>query len=266
MILVLAFLFGLLIGSFLNVCIYRLPRNRSVVTPRSYCPQCRRTIAWYDNIPVLSYLLLRGRCRWCEEPIPSRYPLVELLTGSAYALLVAGYGPNLRAVRLGILASLLIALAFTDLSRRILPDELTKGGILLGLLTSISVPPLNDIVYLVLKMSLHERVAAVISSAIGAFGPSLLIWGVAALWAKLRNLPSDALGLGDVKMIAMIGSFLGIQAGLAAMVVGSIFGSVIGVAYILLQRKDWHTFRLPYGTYIAIGTLAFVVARGLWKL
>ena len=258
----LAFLFGLLIGSFMNVCIYRLPRNRSIVRPRSYCPQCRAMIAWYDNIPVVSYLLLGGKCRRCHRRIPLRYPLVELMTGATFALLVAGYGADLRAAKLGVMSAALIALAFTDLSRRILPDELTLGGLMFGLLSSILVPPYNDLIHAVLSQSMHPQMASVTASAIGAAGPSLLIWGIAGLWARLRDL-EDALGLGDVKMIAMIGSFVGLQASLAAMVIGSIGGSMIGMVYILIRKKDWRTFQLPYGTYIAFGTVLFVLVRGL---
>src|SRR5271165_3510757 len=133
-------LFGLLIGSFLNVCIYRLPRDLSVVHPRSYCPRCEHPIAWYDNIPVVSFALLRGRCRHCGATIPWRYPLVELLTGVAFAGAVSLLGPVIAAAKLCVFSAILIALVFAGLEERILPDEFTLGGIAAGLLFSVFVP------------------------------------------------------------------------------------------------------------------------------
>jgi leader peptidase (prepilin peptidase)/N-methyltransferase len=255
-------LFGLLIGSFLNVCIYRLPRNRSVISPRSYCPRCRTPIAWHDNIPLLSYAILRGRCRHCGLKVSCRYPLVELLTGSAFAAIVWLYGPTTLSIRFAVLASLLIALAFTDLARRILPDELTLGGVLLGLGCSVIAPINHDLVYFIASPAFGEIGGSVAASVGGAVIPCAILASVGWVWGKIRGM--DVLGLGDVKMIATVGAFLGLQSTLAALVISSVLGVVLGTGYILLSRRDF-TYQLPYGTYIAIGTLGYVFsARALF--
>src|ERR1039458_9901222 len=142
---ILAFLFGLLIGSFLNVCIYRWPRDLSVVRPRSHCPSCEKTIAWYDNIPLLSYALLGGRCRHCRARISPRYPVVELLTGALFFVFVWRLGPSLAAVKFCLLSALLVGLTFSDLEARILPDEFTLGGMAAGLVLAWFVPVNDDI-------------------------------------------------------------------------------------------------------------------------
>ncbi len=249
-------LLGLMIGSFLNVCIYRLPRNRSIITPRSYCPRCRQTIAWYDNIPVFSYVILRGRCRHCGQSFSCRYPLVELLTGAVFAAIVWVYGPTAIALRFLILASLLIALAFTDLSRRILPDELTVGGIGLGLICAAIAPLDHDFIYFVARSSLGVIGSSLAASVTGAIIPCAILGAIGWIWGKIRHM--DVLGLGDVKMIATVGSFLGLQSTLAALVISSIAGAVFGTAHILLTRRDF-TYQLPYGTYIALGTIGYVL-------
>ena len=137
---ILAFLFGLLAGSFLNVCIHRWPRGRSVVKPRSHCVRCRKTIAWYDNIPLVSYAVLRGRCRHCGKRISARYPLVELVTGLLFFYFVFTLGPTPAAVKMCIFSAILVGLIFCDLEKRILPDELTVGGALAGLVFALFVP------------------------------------------------------------------------------------------------------------------------------
>ncbi len=139
----LAFLFGLLIGSFLNVCIHRWPRNRSVVKPRSHCVRCRKLIAWYDNIPLLSYLVLGGRCRHCGARISLRYPLVEFLTGLLFFYQVSTLGPTLAPPKMCVFCAIVLALIFCDLEKRILPDEFTLGGVVLGLVFSVFVPRPN---------------------------------------------------------------------------------------------------------------------------
>ena len=162
-----AFLAGLLIGSFLNVCIYRLPRELSIVRPRSYCPHCERTISWRDNLPVLSYLLLGGRCRFCRAPIPVRYPLVELATAAAFALCVAELGVSLAALKWSIFSAIVIALIATDLEERILPDELTMGGTLVGLVLAAFVPVDAETITLLLP-PLDRRAGSVVAAAFGA--------------------------------------------------------------------------------------------------
>jgi leader peptidase (prepilin peptidase)/N-methyltransferase len=255
---IIAFLAGLLIGSFLNVCIYRLPRDLSVVGPRSYCPHCERTIAWYDNIPVLSYLLLRGRCRFCRARIPIRYLLVELATGIAFAVCVVELGVSLAALKWCIFSAILIALIATDLEERILPDELTLGGTLLGLVLAAFVP-LDAETITLLFPPLDRRTGSVIEAAFGAAIASAAIWFVGWAYQKLRH--REALGFGDVKMIALMGVFLGAPNTLLAIAGGSALGAVTSLLYIRFARKDASTYQLPFGTFLGAGALAVAFAE-----
>ena len=259
-----AFVFGLLVGSFLNVCIYRLPRNRSVVQPRSYCPRCRHAIAWYDNIPVLSFVLLRARCRHCGDPISRRYPAVELLTGALFLAAVQLYGAGPEAIRQCVFAALLVGLGFTDLTRRILPDELTLGGIASGVALAAFVPMDTGLVGVLLARSASPRVISVAESVAGAAFTAGMLWAVGWLYQKIRK--REGLGLGDVKMVAMIGAFLGIYQTLIALMLGSILGAVIGSAYIYLAKKDPSRFPLPYGTFLAVAALLYAYCGGLLSL
>ena len=240
---IIAGLFGLLIGSFLNVCIYRWPRDLSVVTPRSRCPGCEHTIAWYDNIPVLSYLILRGRCRHCSLRISARYPLVELLTAAAFIGAVAQHGLTLEAAKHCVFTAIMIALIFSDLDTRILSDELTIGGIIIGIAFSFFVAIPNSTVE-----------SPAVEALLGALVPAFALWLVGWLFEKIRH--KQGLGFGDVKMIAAIGAFLGMRGTLMAMVVGSVLGSVTGLIWIAVTRKDAGAYQLPFGTFLGIGALA----------
>jgi leader peptidase (prepilin peptidase)/N-methyltransferase len=254
---VLASLAGLLIGSFLNVCIYRLPRDLSVVRPRSHCPACEKQIDWYDNIPLLSYLILGGRCRHCRERIPLRYPLVELATAAAFALCVAKLGLTWPAAKFAALSAILITLIATDLEERILPDEFTLGGTVLGIALSGVVPLEPGIATFLVWGAIGSRWASVVESLTGAFVVSGLIWGFASLYGKLRK--RDVLGLGDVKMIAMLGAFLGLEEALLILCVAGFVGSLVGVIYIVAAKKDWSTYELPYGSFIGAAGLAIAL-------
>jgi leader peptidase (prepilin peptidase)/N-methyltransferase len=254
---VLALLAGLLIGSFLNVCIYRLPLDLSVVRPRSHCPRCEKQIDWYDNIPVLSYLILGGKCRHCGERIPLRYPVVELATAAAFALCVAKLGITWPAAKFSMLSAILIALIATDLEERILPDEFTLGGTVLGIALSGVVPLDPGIVSFLLFGMIDRRWLSVAESLTGAFVSSGLIWGFAALYGKLRK--REVLGLGDVKMIMMLGAFLGLEEALLILCVAGFAGSLIGVIYIVAAKKDWSTYELPYGSFIGAAGLAIAL-------
>ena len=251
---------GLLIGSFLNVCIYRMPRDLSVVSPRSYCPACEHPIAWYDNIPIASFAVLRGRCRHCGKPIPIRYVLVEALTAALFVVVVLLHGPSLVSVALCVFCALMIGLVFSDLEERILPDEFTLGGIALGLLFAY-VAPFQVIFLGLLLPHWNHRWLSLGDAAVAAAFPALLLWGLGALYQKIRH--REGLGLGDVKMVAMIGAFLGLQAAVAAVMVGSLLGSVIGLAYIHLTRKDAATYELPFGSFLGVGAIlvALIVKR-----
>jgi leader peptidase (prepilin peptidase)/N-methyltransferase len=250
---VLAFLAGLLIGSFLNVCIYRMPRDLSIVRPRSFCPSCEHMISWYDNIPVLSYLVLRGRCRFCRYRIPTRYPVVELATGLAFWFCVKMLGPTLPAVKWCLFSALLIALTATDLDERILPNELTLGGAALGLILAFFVPVHAETISVFLAPSL----ASVIEATFGAAAASGSIWFVGWAYKKVRH--REGMGFGDVKMIAMIGAFLGAPNALLAVTAGSLFGAIAGIAYIVIARKDASTYELPFGSFLGISALAVML-------
>jgi leader peptidase (prepilin peptidase)/N-methyltransferase len=257
---VLALVFGLLIGSFLNVCIHRWPRGRSVVRPRSHCVRCRKTIAWYDNIPVVSYILLRGRCRYCGRPISARYPAVELATGLAFFWFVWRLGPTIAAAKLCVLAAILIALIFSDLEKRILPDELTLGGTLVGLAFAAFVPLHDESamgLFWLAGLNPTGRALWLATAAVGAAVPAIFLWGGGWLYMKVRG--REGLGLGDVKLMVMVGAFLGLQLALGTLLWGSIAGSVISVLYIWLAKKDASTYQLPFGTFLGLAGLAIAL-------
>ena len=264
-----AFLFGLTFGSFLNVCIYRLPRGLSVVSPRSACPHCEKAIAAYDNIPVLSWLFLGGKCRNCKAPITPRYMIVELICGLLFlacylefgprvgtnvffndaALKVLIIGPALRFLKYAVLSFLLLGLIFTDAETQILPDKMTLPGVLIGLLFSLFVP-MRDILTEVLleilspHLPLPHGLLAVsfLSSAMGAVVGGGFIWGVGALWKLVRGY--EGMGFGDVKLMAMVGAFLGAASTLFVIFTASLLGSVIGlltIAVVYFKRRGRYT-------------------------
>lgn len=251
---ILAFLAGLLIGSFLNVCVFRLPRDLSVVAPRSFCPGCETMIAWYDNIPLLSYVILGGKCRHCKARIPIRYPMVELATGLAFAVTVAGLGLSLAAVKYAVFSAILIGLIASDFEERILPDEFTLGGLGLGLVFAAFVPLEFGLARVLLPMSIGERWASLGESVLGAVIAGGSIWFVAFAYEKIRH--REGLGFGDVKMIAMIGAFLGLRLALLTMIIASLFGAILGLIYILMKGKDASTYELPFGSFLGMAALA----------
>ncbi len=249
----LAALAGLLIGSFLNVCIYRLPRDLSVVTPRSFCPACEKPIAWFDNVPLLSFVLLGGRCRHCHKKIPWRYPVVELLTAAAFACAIWFLGLSVAGLKFCVFGAILITLLFSDLEERILPDEFTLGGTAVGVLFAFFVPLTPSIMPLLL-MSLHNaRITSVTESLFAAAFCSGSLWLVAVLYQKIRH--REGLGLGDVKMVAMIGAFLGIYDALLTLIVASLLGAIVGLFFIWFTGKDASTYELPFGTFLALSAL-----------
>jgi leader peptidase (prepilin peptidase)/N-methyltransferase len=252
----LAFLAGLLVGSFLNVCVFRMPRDLSVVRPRSFCPACEKPIAWYDNVPLVSYMLLHGKCRQCGWRVPLRYPIVELLTGLAFAACFAALGLTLSAFKYALFSAILIALIATDVEERILPDEFTLGGTLAGLVLAGFVMMDPGIAGFLVQSSVGPRWASVVESAFGAGVSSGSIWFVGWLFLKLRH--REGLGLGDVKMIAMIGAFLGLPEALLTLMAASLSGAVGGVIYILVTKKDMSTYEIPFGSFL--GGAALVIA------
>lgn len=249
----LAALAGLLIGSFLNVCIYRMPRDLSIVKPRSFCPQCEHMIAWYDNIPLVSYLVLAGRCRRCGHRIPVRYPIVELLTAIAFFSAVQFLGPTVAAIKYCVFGAILIALVFSDLEERILPDEFTLGGTVLGVIFAAFVPVSGGLLRLFLMPAKDDRLVSVGDSLFAAVFCAGALWGVGVIYQKLRH--REGLGLGDVKMVAMIGAFLGLQGALLTLIVGSLLGAIAGLSYIWFTGKDASTYELPFGTFLGVAAL-----------
>ena len=248
-----AFLAGLLIGSFLNVCIYRFPRDLSVVRPRSHCPACERTIVWYDNIPLISYLLLGARCRYCQTRIPVRYPAVELLTALLFGYFVWRFGLTLTGAKYCILSAILVALVFSDFEELILPDEFTLGGTVIGLIFALLVPVPDIVAHAIASLadlSLSQRTLSVAEAVLGIVLPSGSLWLGGFLFEKLRH--KEGLGMGDVKMMAMVGAFLGIRGALLTLIVGSVLGSVVGLLYIKITRQDAATYQLPFGTFLGI--------------
>jgi len=237
-------LFGLVFGSFLNVCIYRMPRELSVVSPRSACPACEAPIAAYDNIPVLSWIILGGKCRRCKAPISFRYAAVELLTGVFFVLsylAASGYLPGTaasgdtisdfdtlaRAIKLCVFSFLLLGLIFTDAETQLLPDLLTKPGIALGIVFSLLVPMAG----FTIPALDNWRVISLINSVAGAIMGAAVILGIALLYEAIRGV--EGMGRGDVKLMALIGAFLGGALTLLVLLLGSVIGSLFGVFLIL---------------------------------
>jgi leader peptidase (prepilin peptidase)/N-methyltransferase len=234
----LAGVFGLMVGSFLNVCIARLPKGESIVSPPSTCPKCGRLINWRDNIPVISYLMLGGKCRACSLPISVRYPLVEALTAVLFmSQAMAEPAPGVHLASRLVLTALLVVLAATDLETFRLPNPLTMGGTAVGLVFALFTAP--------------GIIDAVIGAVLGA-GILLLI-----RWGWLRATGKDAMGLGDVKMLAMIGAFLGWQQVFVVLLLSTLAGALVGVGLTMAGRGSMSS-KLPFGVFLAIA--AFVAS------
>ena len=230
---------GLLLGSFLNVCIYRLPLRESIVWPPSRCPACNRPLAWFENVPVVSWVALRGRCRTCGAPISAMYPLVELTTAVVCAGGASVYGPSaLLAVRLAFVCALVVLFAI-DLRHRILPNVITLPGIATGFVASWFLPP------------------GWISSLIGIVGGGGVLLGIGEVYYRVRG--QEGLGMGDVKMLAMIGAFLGWPLMVLTLVLASFAGSIVGMALIASGRGGLQA-ALPFGAFLALGSLIAAVA------
>jgi leader peptidase (prepilin peptidase)/N-methyltransferase len=227
--------FGGAIGSFLNVCIYRLPRHQSIVWPASACPHCGRALSWYENIPILSFLALRGRCRTCAGPISWQYPIVEAVTAVMFAAAWWCYGPGVLLVSRLVFGCALIVLFAIDLEHHLLPNVITVPGIAVGFAFSFLTEP--------------GWQASLIGIAVG--GGVLFL--IAEAYYRIRR--EEGLGMGDVKMLAMIGAFLGWKLTLVALMLASVGGSVIGLLLIATRRGDMK-YALPFGTFLALGAAA----------
>lgn len=250
---VLAGLFGLLIGSFLNACIYRLPRDINIAHPRSHCPFCEKTIAWYDNIPLLSWLLLGAKCRHCRAPIPFRYPLVEIVTGLLFAASFWRLGNTPDALKLCIFCSLIVGLIFMDFEERILADEFTVGGMTLGFVLSMFLPMPKFLAALFLPEDWRASYRSLAESLLGGLLPAVSLYAIGEVYYRLRG--REGLGFGDVKMIAMVGAFYNLQAALLTLMIGSMAGSLIGILFVVLAQKDSATYELPFGSFLGAAAL-----------
>lgn len=231
---IIIFAIGLVIGSFSNVCIYRLPRNESIIFPGSHCPNCNQQIKWYDNIPLISYIILNGKCRYCDEKIPIQYPLVEFLNAALYLFLFYFYGLQLHTVVYMLFCSALIIITFIDLKEKIIPDVISFPFIALGFILSFmlkNISPLNSLLGILVG------------------GGSLYLVAIVGTYIFKK----EAMGGGDIKLAAMIGAFLGWQLTILSLFIGFLLGSIIGI--IVLIKTKGKTSDVPFGPFIAIGTI-----------
>ena len=257
---VLVCIFGTCVGSFLNVCIWRLPRNKSIVTPRSFCPHCQTPIRGYDNIPLISYLVLKRKCKNCGKRISPRYFIVELLTGMIFALFYFNY--RLGNFPLGelfiylLLASALIAVTFIDFAHKIIPDRITYPGIVVGLLASLIVKHQAPFI-----LSHIPRVDSLIDSSLGLLAGGGILWAIAIL-------SRGGMGGGDIKLGAMIGAFLGWQPTLLTLLLAFFVGAIVGIILMLLKlftskslKAAWRKRKefIPFGPYLALATLVIIL-------
>ena len=279
------FLLGTIVGSFLNVCITRIPEGLSIVSPGSRCPQCKTPIKPYDNVPILAWLWLRGKCRACGLRISPMYPLIELAVGLLFVASFLEFGVTQATVKWLFFTCLIVVLTVTDLRVRMLPDAVNWPGFAAGLMFSAVVPPEHGQVRHLLSLVLNVRVPRIVGGLadgiLGAAFGSFLLWGLATAYRLVRH--REGMGMGDVKMMAMVGAFLGVRGTFFTLLLGSLLGSVIGVSvmvakYLLgwrgalakrasrrgLGRESalrWaiaSRYQLPLGTFLGIGALATV--------
>ena len=279
------FLLGTIVGSFLNVCITRIPEDISIVTPGSRCPRCGTPIKPYDNVPVFAWLWLRGKCRACRASISVMYPLIEMATGLLFVAAFLEFGITQSTVKWLFFTCLILVLTVTDLHVRLLPDVVNGPGFAAGLLFSAFVPPGNGFAGILIERLVRVRLpgfaVGVLDGISGAAFGSFLLWGMATAYRLVRG--HEGMGMGDVKMIAMIGAFLGLRGTFLTLLVGSLMGSVIGIGLVVAlyfggwrsalakrasrrglgteQRLRWaiaRQYQLPLGTFLGIGALAIV--------
>jgi leader peptidase (prepilin peptidase)/N-methyltransferase len=279
------FLFGIVIGSFLNVCISRIPEGLSIVAPESRCPRCQTPIKPYDNVPVLGWLWLRGKCRSCGNPISPMYPLVEFVTGLFFVACYLDFGITQTTVKWLVFTCLIIVLTITDVRVRMLPDLVNWPGFIVGLFFSAFVPPQDGIASwlteTLFRRVLPSYVNGLLDGLLGAAFGSFLLWGAAALYKATRG--REGMGFGDVKMMAMVGAFLGLRGSFLTILLGTLLGSLVGGAIIVgLYASGWQTalaerasrrnlgsvqnlrwtiasqYQLPLGTFLGIAALLIV--------
>ena len=232
---VISILFGAMVGSFLNVCIFRLPKEESIIWPGSHCPHCNKPIKFYDNIPLISYLLLWGKCRHCKKPISSQYPLVEGITALSSLWLFMKFGPSLGYLFFFAFVAALIVITVIDLYHQIIPDVISLPGIGVGLIASLILPQITFF-----------------NSLIGVLlgGGSLFIVGTLYQWFFKR----EGMGGGDVKLLAMIGAVLGWKAVILTILLSSLIGSITGIIIMVLKGKDFK-YAIPFGPFLSLGAV-----------
>jgi leader peptidase (prepilin peptidase) / N-methyltransferase len=233
------FVLGAIIGSFLNVCIYRLPREKSIITPGSSCPHCGKSISFYHNVPLVSYLILKGKCRHCGGQISPRYFAVELLTALLFVALFRVLGLTFDLAVFLMFVSGLIAISFIDLEFRIIPDTLSLGGVLLGIALAFFRPTFDY------KDAL-----------LGVLAGGGVLWAIAFVYELVRK--QEGMGGGDIKLLAMIGAFCGIKGVLFSLISGSLLGSMVGIPLMLVKRAD-AKYALPFGPFLSFGALLYVL-------
>jgi len=232
---IVSIIFGALIGSFLNVCIVRLPKEESIITPGSHCPHCKTPIKFYDNIPLVSYLLLKGRCRYCKESISVQYPLIEGITALSSLFLFMRFGPSLSFLIYFAFVAALIVITVIDLYHQIIPDVISLPGIGVGLLASLVLP----------QFTFFD---SLIGFLLG--GGSLFLVATLYQWLFKR----EGMGGGDVKLLAMIGAFLGWKAVILTILLGSLVGSITGIIIMVLKGKDFK-YAIPFGPFLSLGAV-----------
>jgi leader peptidase (prepilin peptidase)/N-methyltransferase len=235
MLIVASIIFGAMIGSFLNVCIHRLPKEESIVRPGSHCPKCKTPIQYYDNIPLLSFLLLRGKCRYCQASISIQYPIVEAITALSSFFLFITFGVSLSFIYYFSFVAALIAITVIDLYHQIIPDVISLPGIVIGLLGSLVIP----------QITFWSSLIGVLSG-----GGSLFLVATVYQWLFKR----EGMGGGDVKLLAMIGAFLGWKAVILTIFLSSFIGSIIGITVMLIKGKDFK-YAIPFGPFLALGAV-----------
>ncbi len=251
---------GAMIGSFLNVVIHRLPREKSIVLPKSACPGCGAAIHFYDNIPILSFLILRGRCRSCHRPISARYPAVEGLCALLFALVTWRGGVSVALPFDIAFAASMLALVFIDAEHMILPNAITYPGIVFAVIARVAVPylggasHLDDLPYLITVFPSYPIVVvSLIGAAIGALAGGGSLWLTGFVWKKLRGV--EAMGMGDIKMMLMVGAFLGWRLTVLTIFIGVFTGSLAGIAMMFRRGRRNLQMMLPFGIFLGIGAV-----------
>lgn len=239
LLLIFSFVFGAVVGSFLNVCIYRIPAEQSIVSPPSSCPKCGRRIRWYENIPMISYLLLRGRCSACRTVISLRYPLVEGLTGGLFVLIFWYFGSSAPTLVYWLLAAALVTITFIDLDHQIIPDVISLPGIAVGFVCSFFIPWLTWL-------------DSLLGIVVGGGSLLLVAWGYEKLTGR------EGMGGGDIKLLAMLGAFLGWQSVLPIIFLSSLAGTLIGVPIMLIQKGD-AKLAIPFGPFLCFAAIVYLL-------